>query len=123
MLKTLMIIGGTLSLAIGIIGIFIPGLPTTPFLLLTTALYLRSSEKLYNKLLKTKIIGDYIREYRDAKGMTLRQKVSSIGLMWVMISASSFFFIDSMKIKVIIILLGGIGTYVMGWKVPTAGKQ
>jgi|APTNR8051073442_1049403.scaffolds.fasta_scaffold36768_1 uncharacterized membrane protein YbaN (DUF454 family) len=123
MLKILMIIGGTLSLVIGITGIFIPGLPTTPFLLLTTALYIRSSEKLYNKLLKTRIIGDYIREYREAKGMTLRQKVSSISLMWTMISISSVFFIDSMEVVVIIILLGGIGTYVMGWKVPTAGKQ
>lgn len=123
MLKTLMIIGGTLSLAIGIIGIFIPGLPTTPFLLLTTALYLRSSKKLYDKLLKTRITGDYIREYREARGMTLKQKVSSISLMWTMICISSVFFIDSMKVVVIIVIFGGIGTYVMGWKVPTAGNQ
>jgi uncharacterized membrane protein YbaN (DUF454 family) len=121
-LKTLMVIGGTISLAIGVIGIFIPGLPTTPFLLLTAALYIRSSDRLYEKLLKTRIIGEYIREYREAEGMTLKQKISSISLMWTMILASSFFFIGSKIIIILVIILGLIGTYVMGWIVPTVKK-
>jgi uncharacterized protein len=121
-LKALMVIGGTISLAIGVIGIFIPGLPTTPFLLLTAALYIRSSDRLYEKLLKTRIIGEYIREYREAEGMTLKQKISSISLMWTMILASSFFFIGSKIIIILVIILGLIGTYVMGWIVPTVKK-
>lgn len=122
-LKILMVIGGTISLAIGFLGIFIPGLPTTPFLLLTAALYIRSSERLYRKLLKTRIIGDYIREYREVEGMTLKQKISSISLMWTMILVSSFFFIDSRIVIIVVIILGLVGTYVMGCIVPTVKKS
>lgn len=122
-LKILMVIGGTISLAIGFLGIFIPGLPTTPFLLLTAALYIRSSERLYRKLLKTRIIGDYIREYMEVEGMTLKQKISSISLMWTMILVSSFFFIDSRIVIIVVIILGLVGTYVMGCKVPTVKKS
>lgn len=118
-----MVIGGTISLAIGFLGIFIPGLPTTPFLLLTAALYIRSSERLYRKLLKTRIIGDYIREYMEVEGMTLKQKISSISLMWTMILVSSFFFIDSRIVIIVVIILGLVGTYVMGCKVPTVKKS
>jgi len=122
-LRILMIIGGTLSLLIGIVGIFIPGLPTTPFLLLTAALYVRSSDRLYKKLLRSRIVGEYIREYKEAKGMTLRQKLSSIGLMWTMILISSFFFISSKILVVVVLILGLTGTYVMGWLVPTVKKE
>ncbi len=123
MLKFLMIAGGTLSLVIGVIGIFVPGLPTTPFLLLTAALYVRSSKRLYNKLINTRLIGEYIRDYNEARGMTLKQKVSSIGLMWTMIGISTIFFISSKMVIAGIILLGVVGTLVMGWLVPGVVKK
>lgn len=63
-MKVLYILFGTLSLALGIIGIFLPLLPTTPFLLLTAALYVRSSPRLYNRLLHHKYLGSYIRNLR-----------------------------------------------------------
>ncbi|MFO7722075.1 MAG: YbaN family protein [Bacteroidales bacterium] len=114
---------GTLSLLIGVTGIFIPGLPTTPFLLLTAGLYLKGSPRLYNALLSTRVIGDYIREYKAAKGMTLRQKVSSIGVMWAMILISVIFFIQSMNVMIIVLICGAIGTVVMGFIVPTADRK
>ena len=64
-MKTLYIALGTLSLALGILGIFLPLLPTTPFLLLTAALYFKSSPRLYNWLLNQKHLGPYIRNFRE----------------------------------------------------------
>jgi len=120
--KILFIFLGTLSLAIGIIGIFVPGLPTTAFLLLTAALYMRSSERLYNMLLSNKILGPYIMEFRKNKGMTKRMKIHAIGTMWFMITISCVFFIKSTTVILVVIGVGMIGTVVMGWIVPTAGK-
>ncbi len=122
MKKILFIFLGTLSLAIGIIGIFVPGLPTTAFLLLTAALYMRSSERLYNMLLSNRILGPYIMEFRKNKGMTKRMKIHAIGTMWFMITISCVFFIKSTTVILVVIGVGMIGTVVMGWIVPTARK-
>ncbi len=121
--NTLLIILGTLSLAVGVMGIFIPGLPTTPFLLITAGLYLRGSKKLYQRLISNKIIGSYIRDYQAARGMTLKQKYSSIGLMWFMIIISCIFFIPSLSARITVLAVGVTGTLVMGWLVPTSDRN
>lgn len=84
-MKVLYILFGTLSLALGIIGIFLPLLPTTPFLLLTAALYVRSSPRLYNRLLHHKYLGSYIRNFRENKAIPLRAKIISVSLIWITI--------------------------------------
>jgi uncharacterized protein len=119
-LKMLYILLGTFALLLGITGVFVPGLPTTPFLLLTAWLYLKGSEKLHNRLLKTKVVGNYIREYQKQKGMTLKQKISSIGVMWFMITLSVLFFIPDITVKIIVLIVGIIGTAIMGFVVRTA---
>ena len=80
-MKALYILFGTLSLILGIIGIFLPLLPTTPFLLLTAALYVRSSPRLYNWLLHQKYLGNYIRNFRENKAIPLRAKIVSVSLI------------------------------------------
>ena len=74
---------GSLSLALGILGIFLPILPTTPFLLLAAALYVRSSERLYNWLMQHRHLGPYIKNFRENKAIPLRVKIVSVGLVWV----------------------------------------
>lgn len=118
MRKAVYIILGTLSLILGIIGIVVPGLPTTPFLLLTAGLYARSSDKLYNKLISNKILGSYILKYRENKAISLRVKVYSIAIMWVMISLSAFVFISSVTVRIVLFVVGAIGTFVM-LRIPT----
>lgn len=120
--KALFIFLGLVSLVIGAIAIVIPGLPTTPFLLLAAGLFMRSSDRLYQKVISNKIIGPYIREFRDNKGMTKRTKIHAIGTMWVMIAISCIFFVDDWMIRIIIISVGIIGTVVMGLIVPTSKK-
>lgn len=118
LIKLLLIFLGTLSLCIGLIGVFIPGLPTTPFLLLTAALYIRSSDKLYRKVVENRFIGSYVIKYRANKGMTRSDKTYAISLMWIMIAISCIFFIDNILIRIIVTLVGLIGTIVMGLLVP-----
>ena len=74
---------GSLSLALGILGIFLPVLPTTPFLLLAAALYVRSSERLYNWLMQHRHLGPYIKNFRENKAIPLRVKIVSVSLVWV----------------------------------------
>ena len=73
-MKTLYIVLGSISLALGILGIFLPLLPTTPFLLLTAALYFKGSPRLYNWLLNHRHFGPYIRNFRENKAIPLRAK-------------------------------------------------
>jgi uncharacterized protein len=120
MLKAIMISFGTISLVIGVLGAFVPGLPTTPFLLLSAGLYVHSSERLYNFLINNRYIGAYILKYRSNKGMTRKMKLYSICLMWLMIIISIPFFIHSLTTKIIVSFLGLIGTFVMGIIVPTS---
>lgn len=112
MLKPLLIILGTLSLILGVIGILVPGLPTTPFLLLSASLYIRSSRKLYYWLINHKYFGRYIRTYRK-QGINKQTLVYALLLMWIMISISTFVIIEHLWIKVLLVTIGLTGTIVM----------
>lgn len=113
MIKALLIIIGTLSLIVGIIGIFVPGLPTTVFLLITSACYVRSSEKLYNWLINHKIYGKFIRDYEQHRAMPRKSKIFALSMMWSMISLSVFVFIEVLYVKLIVTAAGLIGTIVI----------
>ena len=96
---------GTFSLCIGVVGIFIPILPTTPFLLIAAALYARSSQKFYNWLMNNRLFGRYIRSYREGKGIPLKIKLITIALLWITIGISAVFTTDILWLR---ILLGAI---------------
>ncbi len=121
--KTILILLGSIALFLGALGIFVPGLPTTPFLLLSAGLYVRSSEKLYNKLIGNRIFGPYITGFQKHKCMPLRTKIYSILLMWVMITLSCSLFIKNTLTMFIVLALGIIGTAVMGFVIKTCQKK
>src|SRR6218665_3377907 len=81
---------GWLSVVLGVVGIFLPVLPTTPFLLLAAACFARSSERFYTWLVNHPKLGPWIRDYLDGNGIPLKGKVYAIGLMWLSISVSCF---------------------------------
>lgn len=110
-MKTLCIVLGSLSLALGIIGIFVPLLPTTPFLLLTAALYFKASPRLYNWLLHQKHLGPYIRNYRENKAIPLRAKIISLLLMWGTMVYCIFFLIPFLWVKIVMFLIAAGVTY------------
>lgn len=105
--RTLLVACGTLSVALGVIGIFFPVLPTTPFLLLAAVCYARSSERFYHWLLTNRWLGEYIRNYREGKGIPLKQKVLTIALLWLSIGYAALFVAPLWWVKLI---LFGIAT-------------
>jgi uncharacterized membrane protein YbaN (DUF454 family) len=119
LLKPILIFLGTFTLCIGVVGVFIPGLPTTPFLLLSAGLYLKSSDRLYDRLISNRFVGSYIKDFKIKKGMSVKSKLYSISMMWLMISISCFLFITPLLIELIVITLGIIGTMIMGFIIPT----
>ena len=93
--KSLYLIVGTISLILGIIGIFLPLLPTTPLLLLTSYCLLKSSDRLNEKFMKTKIYKKYVKEFQEKGGMTLKAKLMltipvSLLLLFMFITINSF---------------------------------
>jgi uncharacterized membrane protein YbaN (DUF454 family) len=80
--KPILIVVGTLSLVTGIIGIFVPILPTTPFLLLASACYVRSSERMHRWLLNHGKLGAYIRAFEEGRGIPARAKAIALITMW-----------------------------------------
>lgn len=80
--KTLLALLGGLSLVLGISGIFVPLIPTTPLLLLAATLWLHSSPRLYAWLLSHPRLGPYIRQFRENRAIPLRAKVVSLTLLW-----------------------------------------
>lgn len=81
---------GWLSVALGVLGIFLPVLPTTPFLLLAAACFARSSPRFYHWLVEHPRLGPWIRDYLDGNGIPLKAKVYAIGLMWLSIGVSCY---------------------------------
>ena len=113
-IRILLIITGTLFVGLGIIGIFIPVLPTTPFLLLAAACYARSSRKLYEWLLNNRWFGDYIRNYLQGKGFPKKVKFLTITLLWITIGFSVAFAVQSFYVRLILILIAiGVSIHIL----------
>jgi len=98
--RILLISTGTFFVGVGIAGIFIPILPTTPFLLIAAALYARSSQKFYNWLINNKIFGKYIKNYREGKGIPLKLKIYTIAFLWITIGCSAFFAVNILWVRI-----------------------
>lgn len=86
--KVILIVAGTVFVSLGVLGIFLPLLPTTVFLLLAAYCYSHSSERFHDWLLNNRWCGAYIRNYKDGKGISVRQKASTILILWASISFS-----------------------------------
>lgn len=110
LVKVLLIIVGTLSLIIGIIGVIVPLLPTTPFIILTAGCYVRSSDKLDQKLKQSRLYKNTIKRIRD-DGMTTKDKLIILIPVWIFL-LSMFFMIDSIIMKIVAIFLGTVKTIV-----------
>jgi uncharacterized membrane protein YbaN (DUF454 family) len=92
-LRGLLLCVGTLSVALGVLGIFVPLLPTTPFFLLAASCYARSSTRVHQWLMTNPWFGEYINNYREGRGMPLREKVLTLTALWVTIGFAAAFVI------------------------------
>jgi len=105
LIQVLLITTGTFFVGVGIAGIFIPILPTTPFLLISAALYARSSKRFYNWLINNRIFGRYIRNYREGKGIPLKVKIITTILLWITIGCSAIFAIDIFWVRFLLVII------------------
>ncbi len=118
-LRWLLIIVGSVSVGLGVIGIFIPLLPTTPFLLLAATCYAKSSDRFYNWLISNRWLGKYIRNYREGKGTPLRVKAVSIFIMWAAIGYSAIYATESLALRVVLTVIAvGVTTHLL--RIPTS---
>ncbi|MBM3710528.1 MAG: DUF454 domain-containing protein [Actinobacteria bacterium] len=105
---------GTFFVALGVLGILLPVLPTTPFLLIAAALYARSSQRFYNWLLNNRFFGKYIKNYREGKGIPIKFKVFAITLLWITIGCSAFFAVKILIVRIILLLVAiGVTTHII----------
>jgi uncharacterized membrane protein YbaN (DUF454 family) len=110
---------GTVSLAIGTIGIVLPILPTTPLLLLALACYCRSSKRMTKWVLTNKYFGSYIRRYKEGKGIPIKTKIITIAILWITISYSAFFIVNNWWIVQLILFAIAIAVSTHIIRLPT----
>ena len=110
---------GLLMVALGLIGIVVPGLPTTIFMIIAAACFFRSSEKFYNWVINNRLFGQAVQDYRSGKGMPLKAKFMAWTMMWIFGMYAIFFGIPDRLIfvKFFVFILLIIGTIVV-YRVP-----
>lgn len=116
-MKIMLIVLGSIALVLGIIGIFLPLLPTTPFLLLAAALYFRSSPRLYEWLLSQKRLGPYIRNFREHKAIPLRAKTISVSMVWLTLLYCAYILHEQPWLSIMMIVIAiGITWHILSYK-------
>jgi len=104
-LRWTLLFSGFLATSLGVLGIFLPVLPTVPFLLLALACFARSSERFYKWLLDHAHFGPIIRPYINGKGMSRASKVKAIALVWASISLSAFYLVEIDWVRWLLLLI------------------
>ena len=102
---------GILSLSLGTIGIFLPLLPTTPFLLLAAACFLGSSEQLHAWIMHHKWFGPYIYNYCTYKAIPKKTKIKAIALLWLTITYSALWIVPVFGVKLFLFFIAIIITW------------
>lgn len=113
---------GWTSVVLGVIGIFLPLLPTTPFLLLAASCFAKSSSRFHDWLMNQPQLGPYIHMYLDGKGIPLKAKAYILLLMWFTITTSAVFLVNPLALKVMLLCIAsGVSIYIL--RMPTLEIQ
>jgi uncharacterized membrane protein YbaN (DUF454 family) len=111
-MRIFLIILGSVSLALGLLGVFLPVLPTTPFLLLSATVWVKASPRLYEWLLNHKLFGEYIRNFREHKSIPLHAKIISVVLLWATMSYCIFVIAsDKLWLQIVLVTLATAVTW------------
>ena len=103
--KALLVAAGSVCLALAVLGVFLPLLPTTPFLLLASACYVRSSERLHGWLMRNRLLGGYLRNFKERRGIPVRAKVTTVLLLWLPL-LYSVYRLDILWLELLLVLMG-----------------
>lgn len=111
--KVALITLGTLFVGIGLVGVVLPGLPTTPFMILAAGCYVKSSQRLYRWVTEHPLFGPAVRRFLEERTISRRGKIVSLGMMWTMIGLSVAFVLPGLTGRIAVLALGTIGTVVI----------
>ncbi len=118
LVKGFLVCAGSLFVGLGIMGVVLPLLPTTPFLLLAAACYAHSSERFYVWLLTNRVFGQYLRDWRENRGIPLMTKIWIIAVMLCTMAVTAIFFVPLLPVQVILMAIAvGVSVYI--WRQPT----
>ncbi len=118
LVRALLWIAGSLSLVLGVIGIVLPGLPTTPFILLAAACYAKASPRLHAWLLNHRWFGPMLRDWESDRSLTRRTKTVAVVSMLVMVGFSVWTFHGRTAVQLVLLVTGAIGAFVV-LRIPT----
>ena len=116
-MRAAFIVAGTLALLLGVIGIVVPLLPTTPFVLLASACYLRGSTRLHRRLLSHGRLGACIRDFEAGRGIPRRAKIVALGLLWISVAHAIGQYGNPAGALALLALAAGVTTYLL--RLPT----
>ena len=116
--RGLLWLAGSVSLLLGLIGVLLPGLPTTPFVLLAAACYAKASPRLHAALLQHRLTGPLLRDWEKHRSLTRRTKTIAVVSMLVMVSFSIWSFSHRPIAQAVLVVLGAVGAWVV-LRIPT----
>lgn len=113
MKKTLLMVIGTITLILGFIGVFLPVVPTTPFVLISLACFINTSEKMHRFVMTNKYLGPYAKAYASGEGIPQKAKLKAVFLIWLTIGFSVIFILDHLALRLMLLLIATIvSTYI-----------
>lgn len=127
--RALWLVAGLICVGLGTVGMVMPILPTTPFLLAAAACFCKSSTRMYNWLLNNKWFGEYIKNYREGRGLPMKTKITALTVLWSAIVVSTVFFLNRLLPSQLVLpmqlimLAVAVGVSVHVLRLPTLKKH
>ena len=123
LLRLMLICIGWISIVGGIVGLFLPLVPTIPFLLLAVFCFSRSSERFHTWLVEHKHLGPMLKDYLIHVGIPFKAKVAAIGMIWISFPATTLLFVETFWIKVLLLsIAAGVTAYLLLMPTPPVAK-
>lgn len=119
--KALLTLAGSVALGLGLLGVVLPGLPTTPFVLLAAACFAKASPRLHQRIVANPLLGPMVRDWEANRSLPLKVKQIAIGSMAIMVGLSAWHFAGRPWLQGALVALGVIGAVVVG-RIPTRPK-
>jgi len=116
--QALLVAAGLVALGLGLIGVVLPGLPTTPFVLLAAACFARASPRLHCWLTQHRFLGPMVRDWEAHRSLPLRVKWIAISMMGAMVLLSAWQLGGRPWLQGTVLALGLVGAWVV-WRIPT----
>lgn len=110
MLKILYQVGGSISIGLAMTGLFLPVLPTTPFVLLAIFLFGKSQPEKIQEIMQHPKLGPFVQDYLDPQGIPLKSKIKALLVLWLSILISVTLFIPLIAIKILILSIASLVT-------------